>query len=486
MNSKLTEVLKSEIFQQEYSEYQKTRQHLWNRNSKIQDRSWGGFYRARLQQVYRLAIPEGSRVLEVGCGKGDLLAALKPSYGVGVDFSGSMVSLAMQRYPNLEFHVGDAHELDLEGRVFDYIVVSDLVNDLWDVQAVFDRLQYFCKPETRVIFNYYSHLWGGVLRLAQKLGIATPNLPQNWLTQRDMCNLLELSGFEVLRRWEEVILPVNIPFIASIANRYLPKITPFNYLALANLMIARPRAEARKNSPTVSVVVAARNEEGNIAELMARIPEMGGGTEIIFVEGNSSDDTYGAIESEVAKNPHRRCRLLKQPGKGKGDAVRVGFEAATGDILMILDADITVPPEDLPRFFNVIASGEAEFVNGVRLVYPMQDDAMRFANLVGNKFFSWAFSWLLGQPIRDTLCGTKVLWTHDYQKLAKNRVYFGDFDPFGDFDLLFGAAKLNLKIMEVPIRYRARRYGDTNISRWRHGVLLLKMVMFAARRIKFV
>src|SRR6185503_166522 len=173
-------------------------------------------------------------------------------------------------------------------------------------------------------------------------------------------------------------------------------------------------------------------------------------------------------------------------GKGKGDAVRLGFEVAKGDILMILDADLTVAPRDLPRFFEAISAGKGEFINGVRLVYPMEEEAMRFFNLLGNKFFSWAFSWLLGQPIKDTLCGTKVIWRRDYMRVAANRSYFGDFDPFGDFDLLFGAAKLNLKILEVPIRYAARTYGETNIQRWRHGVLLLRMVLFAARRIKFI
>jgi glycosyltransferase involved in cell wall biosynthesis len=251
-------------------------------------------------------------------------------------------------------------------------------------------------------------------------------------------------------------------------------------------MVTRPLREAITQRPTVSVVVPARNESGHIDELLDRIPEMGGGTEIIFVEGNSTDDTYVAIEHAIATNPQRCCRLIKQSGNGKGDAVRAGFNAATGDILMILDADITVPPEDLPRFYDLMAKGTAEFVNGVRLVYPVNDEAMRFLNQVGNKFFSWAFSWLLGQPIRDTLCGTKVLWRTDYKRIAEGRADFGDFDPFGDFDLLFGAARLNLKIMEVPIRYRARRYGETNISRWRHGLLLLKMVAFAARRIKFV
>ena len=484
MNSHSAEI--SETFKLEYLQYQSTRRGFWDESSEILEQSWGGYYRTRLNQVYRLVVPEGASVLEIGCGCGDLIAALKPSIGVGIDFSERMIALARQRNPGIEYVVADAHELDLGGRVFDYVIMSNVVNDIWDVQAVFDRLQLCCKAETRVVFNYYSHLWSGVLRLAQKLGIATPSLPQNWLTRRDMVNLLELSGFQPLRGWEEVVVPLPFPLLADWGNRYLSKISPFRFLSLSNLLLARVTPRPRKELPTVSVVVAARNEAGHIAELMARIPEMGGGTEIVFVEGHSSDDTYGAIEREIAKNPQRRCKLLKQPGKGKGDAVRAGFAVATGDILMILDADITVPPEDLPRFYNVMASGKAEFVNGVRLVYPMQDDAMRFANLIGNKFFSWAFSWLLGQPIRDTLCGTKVIWAEDYQRLANNRAYFGDFDPFGDFDLLFGAAKLGLKIMEVPIRYRTRRYGETNIQRWRHGVLLLRMVVFAARRIKFV
>jgi len=309
-------------------------------------------------------------------------------------------------------------------------------------------------------------------------------LSQNWLTIYDIRNLLSLSGFEILHDWSEIVIPLAVPG-ANVFNRFFAKITPFRLLALTNFVVGRPAGKRIDALPTCSVVVAARNEEGHIEELFDRIPELGPKTEIIFVEGNSQDDTYGAIERAIPAHPERNCRLLKQPGKGKGDAVRTGFAAATGDILMILDADMTVLPEDLPRFYAAIASGKGEFINGVRLVYPMEDEAMRFFNLIGNKFFAAAFSWILGQPIRDTLCGTKVIWRKDYEHLASNRAYFGDFDPFGDFDLLFGAAKLNLKILEVPIRYHSRRYGETNISRWSHGVLLLKMVIFAARRIKF-
>jgi SAM-dependent methyltransferase len=469
----------------EAEEYREARRAAWGVVAKRSPRSWGAHYRRRLQQVYGLVIPEGARVLEIGCARGDLLASLKPSHGVGVDFSPEMIEVARSKHPHLNFHAIDVHDLDLKSETFDFIVLSDLINDLWDVQTALDKVRLCCASSTRVIFNFFSHLWERPLSWAQRLGIATPILPQNWLTQGDLENLLQLSGYEPIRSWPEVIAPLPIPG-AGMANRVLAKIVPFRWFDMTNFLVARPATVKSSRLPLVSVVVAARNESGHVDELMARIPEMGAGTEIVFVEGNSTDDTFAAIQKAIAANPHRNCKLLKQSGKGKGDAVRAGFAAASGDLLMILDADITVPPEDLPRFYQVLLSGRGEFANGVRLVYPMQDQAMRFANLVGNKFFAWAFSWLLGQPIRDTLCGTKVMWKADYERIAANRKYFGEFDPFGDFDLLFGAAKLNLKIMEVPIRYRARRYGETNISRWRHGVVLLRMVLFAARRIKFV
>lgn len=479
-------IVNFKTFELEASEYQQSRKLFWKRNAGGASGSWSGYYRDRLHIAYRNFVPEGAAVLEVGCGRGDLLAALEPSYGVGVDFCHEVLEMARAAHPQFDFVLADAHNLELGDRTFDYIILSELVNDLWDVQSVLVGLQPYCASHTRLIFNFYSHLWDIPLRMARLLGIATPLLPQNWLTSHDMKNLLEISDFQPLRECREIIAPLSVPYLSNFANRYLGKISPFRFFAMANFILARPLHKNIPENPTVTVVVAARNESGHIEELMARIPEMGGGTEIIFVEGNSTDDTYEVIEKSIAYHPNRNCRLLKQPGKGKGDAVRAGFGVATGDMLMILDADLTVPPEDLPRFYDLMVNGSAEFVNGVRLVYPMEDDAMQFVNLVGNNFFSWAFSWLLGQPIRDTLCGTKVLWRTDYQRIADNRAYFGNFDPFGDFDLLFGAARLNLKIMEVPIRYRARRYGETNISRWKHGWLLLKMVIFAARRIKFI
>ncbi|PKN11124.1 MAG: glycosyl transferase, partial [Deltaproteobacteria bacterium HGW-Deltaproteobacteria-5] len=330
-----------------------------------------------------------------------------------------------------------------------------------------------------------SRVWELPLLIVEKIGLAKPKMSQNWLTIEDVSNIMNLADIEVIRRWHEILLPIHFPIIEKFCNKFLARLWPFKLLTLSNFIMARPRPRNVPRAPIVSVIVAARNEAGNIAEIFRRTPEMGTATEIVFVEGHSQDDTYAVIEKEIVRHPERKSQLHRQTGKGKGDAVRLGFAQAKGDILMILDADMTVPPEDLPRFYEALISGKGEFINGVRLVYPMEDEAMRFFNFLGNKFFSLAFSWLLGQPIKDTLCGTKVLRKSDYELIAANRTYFGDFDPFGDYDLIFGAAKLGLTIVDLPVRYRARTYGTTNIQRWSHGLLLLRMVAFAARKIKF-
>ncbi|MBV9325041.1 MAG: glycosyltransferase [Chloroflexi bacterium] len=452
-----------------------------------QIRDYSGVYHQRLIEVYRSVVAPNQRVLEIGCGQGDLLAALEPSVGVGIDFSGEMLRRAARRHPDLRFVQADAHTLDLTGgQTFDAIVLSDVVNDLWDVEVALRRLVPRTRPSTRLVLNFYSRLWEVPLDLTRSLGLSKPLLEQNWLTVEDIDNLLRLSGFEVTRRWDEILLPLRAGGLETIANRVLARVWPLDHAALTHFVVARPEPQAQATEPRVSVIVPARNESGNIAPIFERTPEMGRGTELVFIEGHSTDGTLETIQREIARHPHRCCRLLRQTGKGKGDAVRLGFEQASGDVLMILDADLTVAPEGLPRFLDALQSGKGELINGVRLVYPMQRQAMRLLNLFGNKFFSLAFSWLLGQSIKDTLCGTKVLWAADYRRIASQRHYFGDFDPFGDFDLLFGAARLNLKIVDMPIRYRERTYGATNIQRWRHGWLLLRMVAFAARRIKFV
>ena len=466
-------------------QYQRSHISHWNSVALKRDawHGWGKFYHRRLEEIYRFLVSPGQHILEVGCGMGNLLASLQPVHGLGVDFSPEMIQRARMQYKDIEFIEADAHDLSSLSGSFDVIILSDLVNDLWDVQGILGQVRTLCDSHTRLILNFYSGLWQFPLMLAQRLNVAVPMLDQNWLTREDVSNMLGLAGFDVIRQSQEILWPFPL---GGLANKFLVRLWPFRDLALSNFIIAKPRPESDSLEPSVSIVVPARNESGNIKAIFERTPRMGHETELIFVEGHSHDDTYDTIKKEMAAHPSASSQLLRQTGVGKADAVRLGFTQARGDILMILDADLTVPPEDLPRFYEALRSGHGEFINGVRLVYPMEKEAMRGLNFIGNKFFSMAFSWLLGQHIKDTLCGTKVLWRKDYESIAANRSYFGDFDPFGDFDLLFGAAKLNLKIIDLPIRYRERTYGSTNISRWKHGWLLIRMVWFAARRIKFI
>jgi SAM-dependent methyltransferase len=480
-------------------EYNLSRQAHWDEIARAQPSAHTFFsaeYHRRLREVYGLIISPGQRVLEIGCGRGDLLAALKPSVGVGLDFSGEMLTQARHRHPQLTFVQADAHEFALD-QTFDAIILSDLVNDVWDVQDVLERVRLHCTADTRIILNVYSRVHQPTLSAGSALDMANRLLPQNWLTPEDVQNLLHLAGFEVIRHQREILLPLPIPGLRELFNKILVKLWPFSALAWTNVFVARPEPRPERvegpvkppetaTKPTVSVIIPARNEAGNIEAAFQRLPELGSRTEIIFVEGHSRDNTVEAIEQAIKAHPERPAALFQQTGKGKADAVRLGFEKASGDVLMILDADLTVRPEELTRFYQALVSGKGEFINGVRLVYPMQEQAMRFINLIGNKGFSMAFSWLLGQSIKDTLCGTKVLWKRDYERIVANRSYFGDFDPFGDYDLIFGAAKQNRKIIDMPIRYQDRTYGATNIDRWRHGALLIQMVLVAAFRLKFV
>lgn len=441
-------------------------------------------YHRLLQRYYAFLVPPGVRVLELGCGLGDLLAAVQPARGVGVDFSPPMLELARQRHASLAFIHAPAEEVPSDEK-FDYILMSDLVNDALDVQTLFEQAQRHAFQDTRLVLNFFNNLWRPILKAAEWFGAKSPTPPQNWLSLGDVKNLLHLAGWEVIKTESRILFPLGVPLISGLFNRWLAPL--FKHLCLTQFVVARPRPlPTYYRDYSCTVVVPARNEAGNIEAAVRRTPEMGSHTEIIFVEGHSQDATWDEIQRVIQLFPERDIKALRQQSKGKGGAVREAFAQATGQVLFILDADLTMPPEDLPKFYDIAKTGTADFVNGVRLVYPMEDEAMQFFNMIANKGFSLAFTWLLGQPIKDTLCGTKVLFKSDYLSIVHNRAYFGDFDPFGDFDLLFGAAKLNLRMIDLPIRYRARTYGQTNISRWKHGWLLLRMVWFAARRLKFL
>jgi hypothetical protein len=354
------------------------------------------------------------------------------------------------------------------------------------VETALRRLRRCCTPKTRLIISYYNFLWEPILRFAELVGLKMPQEHQNWLTLEDLANVLHLADYEVVKTERRLLLPKWIPILSAVANRLLAFLPGFRTACLCHYVVARPLEAGRGHEYSVSIVIPCRNERGNIESAVRRIPVFGRRQEIIFVEGHSTDGTAEEIARVIRQYPDKDIRMFTQDGKGKANAVRTGFAQAKEDLFMILDADLTMPPEDLPKFYQAVADGKGEFINGCRLVYPMEKQAMRFLNLLGNKFFSMAFSWLLNQRIKDTLCGTKVLLGEDYRRIERNRSYFGEFDPFGDFDLLFGASKLNLKIVEVPIRYRDREYGETNIRRFAHGWLLLKMTAYGFVKLKAV
>lgn len=442
------------------------------------------YYNKKIIDFLKFNIPKNSSILEIGCGTGFLLNALSPIKGIGIDFSKEMIDIASEKYPHLKFINADALNYELRDK-FDFVIISDTIGYFEDVQAVFKNIKQNCTNKTRIIITSYNHLWEPILKFAELVNLKMKQPFTNWLSTKDIGGLLHLEGYDTIKTGEKILIPKNIPIISTFSNRYLANLPFFRNLCLVQYIIARP-IDNKTKEKTVSIIIAARNEEGNIEDIVKTLPDLGKSTEIIFVEGGSKDNTWEKIKKVAKKYKNKNIKYAQQDGKGKGDAVRKGFDIATGEILMIYDADMTVPSKDLIKFYQAIVSNKGEYINGTRLVYPMEKQAMRTLNLFGNKMFSLTFSWLLNQRIKDTLCGTKVISKENYESLKKNRDYFGNFDPFGDFDLIFGASKMNLKIVEVPIRYQERTYGDTNISRFAHGWLLIKMCLFAMKKIKFI
>lgn len=448
-------------------------------------RPGSGFLHADVGAALRRLVPADARVLEVGVGGGQVLAAMPNRVRHGIDVLPQAVETARALDSDMRIEQADALTFSWPER-YDAIVCDRLCHSVPDVQTLLENLAHHLQPHGRIFLTCFNFLWSAPLQAAQRVGAREPAPPENWFSDQALANLLSLSGLEVVHYEDRVLVPARVPIVGGLANRFGAKLPVLRWLTLYRVYTLR-RREVPRTVPKVTVVVPVRNEAGNVAAAVERTPVMGRGTELVFVEGGSTDDTLARCENVVAsyRGPIE-VKLVRQTGKGKGDAVRAGFARATGDLLMILDGDLTVAPEDLPKFYRALVSGVCDYAHGTRLVYPMQDQAMRFFNRIGNVAFAKTFSFLLGQPITDTLCGTKVLWKNDWDKIAARREELGAHDPYGDFDLIFGARRLNAKILEIPVRYRSRTYGETNISRWSGGALLARMSLVAARKIKFV
>ncbi len=462
----------------------------------LQRKKWlnkGKFFHQEDLRVFKDLIPEGSNVLELGCGNGHLLNGLKPKIGIGIDISKNLIQEGKKDYPNLELISGNAENAAklVDSNVnLDYIIICDSIGYIKDIQNLFGEIQKLTKPHTRLIITYFSPLWVPFLSIATflKLKMKIPNT--SLLYPADIKNFLKISNFDTVRTEKKILFPYKFFGLGRLINRFIAVVPLISNLCLRHYVIARSLKSSKNNVPkSASIIIPCKNEEKNIKLAISRIPKFTNDIEVIFVEGNSKDRTWNEIQKVIKDNKTKKkfsVKGFKQKGKGKADAVFLGFEKAKNDVLIILDADLTVAPEDLGKFWEKIFSGDAEFVNGTRLVYPMDDDAMRYLNHIANRGFSLLFTWLLGQRYTDTLCGTKVIKKNDFFKIKKQIPDFEDFDPFGDFYLIFGSQKLCLKMVEIPIRYKARIHGETQISRFTHGLLLIKMLLVAFFRIKAI
>jgi SAM-dependent methyltransferase len=429
-------------------------------------------------------VGDAGRLLFIRCQTGKLLDYVKASSVTAIDVSAKMIDLARQKHPQAVFHVMDP-EKELPEGPFDTVLIQD-TTDMVDIQALFDRLRHVCQPHTRVIIYTYNHFWEPLVSIAEKSNLKTPKVEPNWLSVSDYEGLLKLSDFELLRVSRRVIMPFGIPLLSRLLNKFVAWMPGIDRLNLCHFIVARPTAQPRLASDfKVSVIIPCKDEKGNVRSAVERIPELGKETEIIFCDDKSTDGTADEVRLMQAEFPHKNIRLVDGPAISKSRNVWTGFRAATGDILMILDADLTVMPEELPRFVEAIVSGKGEFINGSRMVYPMQGQAMKFANMLGNKGFATLFSYLLGSTVRDTLCGTKVLWRKDWEKISLMIDTWGAEDRWGDYELLFGAAKLNLRIVDLPVHYQERTYGDTKMNRrFKNGLVMLRFCWAAFLKLK--
>lgn len=457
------------------SKYAEVRQQWITKNS---------YYYNAIKRVLQFIVEPDSRVLDIRCQTGFLLNATRPSYGVGLETSPEFLEIARRNYPQFEFIMAHPEHLEIDQK-FDYILFEN-ISDTADIIATLERLKPLCEAKTRLIILTYNPLWEPVIKLAERFLKKIPTLEQNWLSEADMRNMFNICGFEWLRTYRTIFFPKRIFLLSTLLNLVIPRLPVISRLCMINVLVARldpvPRAP---DDISVSVIVPCKNEKGNIQAAVERIPDMGRHTEVIFCDDKSDDGTADEVRRMCKKYPERDIKLIEGPGICKAKNVWTGFESAQEDVLMILDADLTVMPEELPYFFQAIVEGKGELINGSRLIYPVPKLAMKFLNMIGNKIFSIIFSSIIGQRIKDTLCGTKVLWRSDWERIKPMIGSWGIEDQWGDYELLFGAAKLHLKIVDLPVHYQERVYGTTKmINVFKNGFKMVLICFGAFKKIK--
>jgi len=432
---------------------------LWKKKSS--------YYYSLLVELFTRFIPPGETVLDLGCGTGEILNAVRPKVGIGIDFSDGMIKSASRKFPRHQFFASMLEHLAMR-RYSGYVIMADVFDHVPDIWAVISELNRILEEGSTVVISTINPLWDPILKVAEKMKLKMPEGPHNFVLSADILNLLRIFDFSILEEGYVVFLPKRIPLISDILNKLIPRIPFLKRLCVVQYIVAKKAAAVKCADYSCSVIIPCYNEAGNIERCIRSIKNVGSHTEVIFVDDGSLDGTSDAARRLMPEFGHVKL-ISYSPNKGKGSAVRLGIEAAGADVVMIYDADLSVPAEELLNFMLPLENEKARFTNGTRMVYPMEDEAMRTLNLWGNKFFAFILSWLLGQRITDTLCGTKAFFKKDYSRMKIRG------DKWGDFDFLLGAAELGLKIVEVPIHYNRRRAGVSKMAPFKHSLLLLKI-----------
>lgn len=440
-------------------------------------------YRLLISKEINKLIPNDNSVLDVGCGTGYLTNLINMEKISALEPNINLFNYAKNKYKNIKFYNQKAED---HNKKYDYIILSDTLSYTFDLYEIFNSLKKNLNENGKTIITIYNPLFKPLIDFIKLLKFIPTKNNINWLTPSDIFNFLYLTDWEVIKFDKKIVFPFNIPFITSFINKFFEIFLPF--LCLKSIYVCKPKYKnidlKTRNQTSLSIIIPARNEEGNIEQILKRFPLINNKIELIFVEGNSTDNTWREIQDVSKKFPSLNVKFFQQPGSGKYDAVKFGISKSNGEFFLILDSDMTVPPEEIKKFYEILNSGKAEMVNGVRLVYPLERDSMQYLNFMANKFFSIAFSWIFRQRISDTLCGTKGMSKNNYLKIINQKNLFKLNDPFGDFELIFGAYFLNLKIVDIPIRYQKRYYGSTNIRRFFHGTVLLKILFKLIIKIK--
>lgn len=432
---------------------------------------------------YQSLIQTQATILHIQSGTGDILSSLDPLFAVGIDTDKEIIAAARKKYPAYQFYESETYHCPVDFQ-FDYIILGPAAVQQNDLYHLLSQLHQWASSKTRIIIDYCTPIYT-VKEQCINLFRAKKNHSLQLFRAKTMNHVIAIAGFQEISRGYHTFIPLAIPLVTKLLNKIIPALPVINYLCSKQYRVIRSLDQARtKELPSVSVIIPCRNEAGNIKAAVQRLPLMGSATEIIFVEGNSSDQTRAEIEQIIAASPTKNIRLIIQQGKGKADAVHAGFAQATGDIVMILDGDLTVAPEELPHFFHLLAHGNGEFINGSRLIYQAEKEAMGFLAFLANHGFAYLLSWVANQRVTDTLCGTKVLWRADYERIAAISRANNMYDPFGDFELLLGAAQLQLKIIDLPIHYKKRIYGESKINRFYEVWFLLWIVLRAAWQLR--